>query len=296
MMELKKITDNVYYIPGSVNIGVIKDSDSSILIDSGLDEDNGKKILRILKENNLSVKAIVNTHSHADHCGANRYVREMTKAKIYAPQIEADIIQYSLIEPLYLFSGARPLKELENKFLMAQPSSVDYVITEKQISFNENRLSVIPLLGHSPNQIGIEVDNVLFCADSLFSKEIIEKHKIPFFIDIDKERETLDFLKRSKYKYYVPSHAEPKEDITELTELNIQTIDGVEKNILDTLKESRTTEQVLKSLCDNYKIEIKTAQQYYLMNTTAMAYLSSLHGREKIKLNMDGNFLFWKKL
>jgi len=295
-MELKKITDKVYYIPGSVNIGVIRDSGSSILIDTGMDDDNGKKILRLLKENNLSVKAIVNTHSHADHCGANSYIKELTGAKVYAPPIEADIIENTVIEPLCIFSGARPLKDLENKFLMAKPSKVDYIITENQITFDDSKLSVVPLPGHSPNQIGIGVDNVLFCADSLFSKEIIEKHRIPFFIDIDKERETLGFLKRSEYKYYVPSHAEPRDAITELADLNVKTIDEVEKNILDTLKENRTTEQVLKSLCDSYKIEIKTVQQYYLMNTSTMAYLSSLFNREKIKINIDKNSLFWKRI
>lgn len=73
-------------------------------------------------------KAIVNTHSHADHCGGNRYIKERTGATIYASEIESAIIQYPLLEPLYLFSGASPLRDLRNKFLMAQSSSVDHVI------------------------------------------------------------------------------------------------------------------------------------------------------------------------
>ncbi|MGC8940941.1 MAG: MBL fold metallo-hydrolase [Candidatus Nanoarchaeia archaeon] len=110
-MELKKITEQVYYIPNPANIGVVKDGEkSAILIDSGLDDDTGRKILRLLEKNDLFVKAIVNTHSHADHCGGNRYIKEKTNAMIYAPEVESAIIQYPSLEPLYLFSGASPLK------------------------------------------------------------------------------------------------------------------------------------------------------------------------------------------
>jgi len=43
-MELKKITELVYYIPNPANIGVVKDGEKSvILIDTGLDDDTGKK-------------------------------------------------------------------------------------------------------------------------------------------------------------------------------------------------------------------------------------------------------------
>ncbi len=67
-MELKKITEQVYYISNSLNFGVVKDGEgSAILIDTGFDDDAGGKILKVLEEAGLSVKAIINTHSHADH-------------------------------------------------------------------------------------------------------------------------------------------------------------------------------------------------------------------------------------
>ena len=50
-MELKKVTDLVYYIPNATNIGVVKDGEGSvILIDSGLDNDTGKKILKLFSQ------------------------------------------------------------------------------------------------------------------------------------------------------------------------------------------------------------------------------------------------------
>lgn len=298
-MEMKKISERIYYIPNPANIGVVKDGKkTAILIDSGLDDDTGKKVLKLLEENGLTPKAIINTHSHADHCGGNKYIKEKTGAMIYAPEIESAIIQFPLLEPLYLFSGARPLKDLQNKFLMAQPSDVDYVIKrgERKLKFDEIELGIIPLPGHSPNQIGVEIDEVLFCADSLFSEDVLKRHKIPFYTDIDGARETLRFLKNSRYKFYVPSHAEPGESLTELVDANLDAIDGVERYLLDGFHGKRTTEQVLKDICDYYQINIQGTQQYYLINTVTMAYLSSLHNRRKLKVEVRGNSLFWEKI
>ena len=298
-MELKKITGRVFYIPNPANIGVVKDgAKSAILIDTGLDDDTGRKVLRLLDENGLSVTAIINTHSHADHCGGNRYIKDKTGATIYAPEVESAIIQYPSLEPLYLFSGASPIKDLQNKFLMARPSDVDYVIKkdERRLKFSEIELGIVPLQGHAPNQIGVEVDDILFCADSLFSDDVLKRHKIPFYADIDKTRETLRFLKDSDYKYYVPSHAEPREDLTALVDANLEAIDSVEKYLLDSFHGEKTTESVLKDLCDHYEIDMKGTQQYYLMNTVTMAYLSSLHKREKLKVKVKENSLFWEKL
>jgi len=298
-MEMKKISERVYYIPNPANIGVVKDGEkSAILIDSGLDDDTGKKVLKLLEENGLFPKAIINTHSHADHCGGNRYIKEKTGAIIYAPEVESAIIQFPSLEPLYLFSGASPLKDLQNKFLMAQPSDVDYVIKrdERKLKFDEVELGIIPLPGHAPNQVGVEVEEVLFCADSLFSEDVLRRHKIPFYADIDRTKETLRFLRNSQYKFYVPSHAEPRESLTELVDANLEAIDGVEKYLLEGFHGRKSTQQVLKDMCDHYQIDMKGIQQYYLMNTVAMAYLSSLHERGKLKVEVKDNSLFWEKL
>lgn len=75
-MELKQITDTIYYISNPTNVGVIKDGKTVILIDSGIDDDVGRRILRILDSEGMYPKAIINTHSHADHCSANAYIKE----------------------------------------------------------------------------------------------------------------------------------------------------------------------------------------------------------------------------
>ena len=116
-MELKKLSNNVYYIPSSSNIGVIKNNGGlAILIDTGLDDEIAKKVLKLLARENMSVTSIINTHSHADHYGGNKEVKKGHHVEVYAPKVEDAIIKYPQLEPLYFFSGAQPLNKLKNKF------------------------------------------------------------------------------------------------------------------------------------------------------------------------------------
>jgi glyoxylase-like metal-dependent hydrolase (beta-lactamase superfamily II) len=164
---------------------------------------------------------------------------------------------------------------------------------EKKLVFDNIDVEVVPLPGHSPNQIGIAVEGVLFCADAIFSKEVLAKYKIPFHVDIAKQKETLEFLMDCGYRYFIPSHAELTEDIADLAYANLRLIENIENNVLEILKDRKTTECVLKELCNCYGIKIRSCQQFYLLKTATMAYLSSLHRCGKLKIAIAENTLYW---
>ncbi|MBO8182707.1 MAG: MBL fold metallo-hydrolase [Archaeoglobus sp.] len=298
-MKLEEITQNVYYVPGAVNIGVLEvgandaNGANAVLIDTGLDREAGRRILKLLEKNQLKVKAIVNTHSHADHFGGNSFIVKRSQAKVFAPEIEAGIIQYPYIEPLYLFS-AHPVRDLQNRFLMAEASRVDFILKEfdhglKPLNLDLD-LEIIPLYGHSPKQIGVAVDDILFCADSVFSKEVIEKYKIPLFMDIEKQKQTLSFLEKSDYDFYIPCHAKPTSDISELVELNLGVIERVEEFLA---AERGTTDEILRRLCKEFGIRLADFTSYSLMLSTLKAYLGHLYDRGVLEVEF-GDTLYWK--
>ena len=295
-LELREITDTVGYIPDAVNIGVIRDGPGAILVDTGLDKGTAKEILKTLDGAGLSVKAIVNTHHHADHIGGNAYIKNRTGAAIYAPEVEAGLIESPILEPTYLFSGASPIKGLRNRFLLAKPSKVDHVISGDRLVVGGTELGIVGLAGHSPNQIGVAVDGVLFCADTVFSMRVVEKYKLPFVQDVAGLKKSLKTLRESGYDRYVPSHAGAKEDITELADANLGAIQNIERMILELLSQPRTTEGVLSGLCEATGLEIGRAQAYYLNNTLTMAYLSSLQSDGRVKVAFKGNLLHWEKV
>jgi glyoxylase-like metal-dependent hydrolase (beta-lactamase superfamily II) len=294
-MELKKIKDQFYYIPNVVNIGCIVQGKEVILIDTGLEDAVGKKIVNLLDKEGLVVKAVINTHSHADHFGGNAYIKEKTGAVIYAPAIEEAAIKYPYFEPMYLFSGAHPVKELQNKFLMGKPSPVDHVIgrEEETLDILGVTVKVRSLPGHSMNQIGIEIDDVLFCGDVFVAEEVLKKHKIPFNMDIQKHRETLHWLKDTSYEWYIPSHSGPIQDVKEVVEINLQVLDEIDQCIESLLGEPQTTEEIVQNVCDAYEIQCSNLGQYYLFHTAIMAHISTLSDQKKIRSQIENNRVYW---
>ncbi|MGC9104158.1 MAG: MBL fold metallo-hydrolase [Candidatus Methanodesulfokora sp.] len=286
-MDLVRIGENLYYIPAPTNIGVIVFGEGAFVVDSGLDDEAGRRILRALEKNGLRLMGIVNTHSHADHCGGNSYLKKRTGARIYAPRGEVCFIENTMLEPLFLFSGASPPEEMRNRFLMAKPSEVDGRAEDLAYA------RVISLRGHSIDQVGVIFDDVLFCADSVFSKRVIEKHGIPYHSDVDEERRTLNALRESRYRLYVPSHAEPTQDIRNLVEENLEAIRVVEDNLIEVLKENKGTDEIVSGVLRRMKIEVKDLGQYMLLRSALMAYLSSLRNRGIVRPELRDGVLMW---
>ena len=104
-MELIKLGDKTYYIKNNTNIGVYKINERDvILIDSGIDSEVGRKILKVIRENDMEVVGIINTHSHADHIGGNNFIQSRTNCKIYNLGIENVIVNNPILEPMIMYS------------------------------------------------------------------------------------------------------------------------------------------------------------------------------------------------
>ena len=294
-MELKHVAEGVAYIPGAVNVGVITNGDKATLIDTGLDRDSGRNIRRLLEADDLKITAIVNTHSHADHFGGNDYLVRNTGATVYAPPVEAGIIQNPLLEPIYLFHGAAPIRNLRNKFVLAKPSPVHHILEPGMTTIEDRELVIVPLPGHSFNQVGVLVDDVLFCADAVFSERVIEKYRIPVVQDVGSHRETLKTLRETSHALYVPSHTKPTGDITALADRNLEVVESITSDILGLLDEPKTTSEVQSELCTGYGLDLDIVQQYYLLHTTIMAYLGSLYEEKTLEISLEGNTLRWVK-
>ena len=84
MFELVQVGKNTYYIESPVKIGIYKMNETDIcLIDTGNDKSMAKRIDSIAQANGWTIKKIINTHSHADHCGGNAYCNNATIAMLF---------------------------------------------------------------------------------------------------------------------------------------------------------------------------------------------------------------------
>lgn len=290
-MELIKVGEKTYYLKNATNIGIYKIDDENVfLIDTGNDKDAGRKILKIVNEQGWNVKGIINTHGNADHIGGNKIIQDRTNCDIYAYNIEKSFTEYPILETSFLYGGF-PFKDLRNKFLLAKESKVTNI--------NNNLpegLEYFRLKGHFFDMIGIKTsDNVVFLADSIFSAETITKYQLFFIYDVKEFLNTLDFLSELNATYYIPSHCEGSDNISDLIQLNKDKIQEILNTIYEFCKNEVTFEEILKYIFDKYTLTMN-ANQYVLIGSTIKSYLSYLCDENKITYEFKNNKMLWKQV
>ncbi|MBR3988619.1 MAG: MBL fold metallo-hydrolase [Clostridia bacterium] len=291
MFELIKITDKTYYFDIPTKIGVYKLDDKKVmLIDSGLNAKTADRVLKVLEDNGLEVAFIVNTHSHTDHAGGNRYLCETAKCKAYAPEVEDVLIEYSDVEATLVYGGF-PCRDFRKKFMNTE-SCKTYPLSEAPLP---EGTEILRLPGHTAHMIGVKTpDDVYFIADVVNGKNAIDKAKICYVYDITTQLETLEKLKELDGKLCVPAHTDPTENIAYLAKINIENLLEIRQRILNTLKEKpMTTEELTASLCRQYGLKVDF--MILVMITSAIrSHLVSLRHSGKLDWFIEDYMHYWK--
>lgn len=289
MYELIKVSDNCFYVQCPAKVGIVRLSeDRVVLIDSGNDKDAGKKIKKILDENGWVPEAIFNTHSHADHSGGNQYLQRQYGCPVYAQGIERDFIEHTLLEPSFLY-GAYPPKELKHKFLMAKESDA-LPLTEEVMP---DGMSIIDLPGHSFDMVGFRTsEDIVYLADCLSSRETLEKYQISFLVDVQAYLDTLEKVMEMEAKLFIPSHAEPTEDIRPLAEINMRKIREIGDALVEICREPLPFDGILKRVFERYGLEM-TFEQHALVGSTVRSYLTWLKNEGRLEARIEDNALVW---
>ena len=292
MYELIQVSELCYYIQSPAKIGVVKTAGNDVvLIDSGNHKTAGKKALKLLEQNGWRLRAVFNTHSHADHIGGNRFLQEHTGCKIYAPGIERDFTCHPVLEPTFLYGGCPP-SELRHKFLMAQDSNT-LPLTPDALP---DGMEAIPLPGHSFDMVGFRTkDNIVFLADCLSSRETLDKYRVSFLTDVKACLETLERVMDMDAAVFVPSHAETTADIRALAQYNIDKVHEIADDILDICREPVGFERILQGLFDKYGLSMNF-EQYALVGSTVRSYLSWLKECGGLRAFFENNALLWEKV
>lgn len=290
MYELIQVLNSTYYINCPAKIGLYLDVDKGVyLIDSGNDKEAGRKVRQILDKNGWTLRAILCTHSHADHIGGCKYLQAQTGCKVYSPGVERDFTRHTLLEPALLYGGFPP-KALRHKFLMAQESDADELASAEL----PEGFEIIPLPGHCFEMVGFRTpDDVVFLADCLSSRATLEKYRIGFIYDVQAYLDTLEKVKSLSGAFFVPAHAEACEDVSELAQYNIDTVNEIAGRIKSICTQPVNFEALLKRLFDEYALEL-SFEQYALVGSTVKSYLAWLMDKGQLKAKCESNLLLWE--
>jgi hydroxyacylglutathione hydrolase len=147
------------------NCSVLGDpvSKEAIVVDPG---DEVEKVLAVLRKHGLTCKAILNTHTHIDHVGANHGLREQTGAKVMLH--EADL-------PLY--DNLKVQAEWMGGMVAAPPRATvdEHVHQGDVVKAGALAAEVLHTPGHTPGSLCFHVPGekpLLLAGDTLFQGSI----------------------------------------------------------------------------------------------------------------------------
>jgi len=128
----------------------------AVVIDPG---DDASRILKALADEKLTVKAIINTHGHFDHVGANKLLKEATGADIMIHKADAPMLQELSVTAMAF--GVKAENSPPPDHLLADGDT---------ITFGNKTLAVLHTPGHTPGGITLycKDENMAFAGDTLF--------------------------------------------------------------------------------------------------------------------------------
>jgi glyoxylase-like metal-dependent hydrolase (beta-lactamase superfamily II) len=303
---LQQLADHIWYLPGANNLGLIATSDGgAIAIDTGIDKDTGRALRKALDGAGLQLRAIINTHHHADHVGGNAFLlRNLPGVEVYAPALEAALIENPLLEPTYLFYGARPIEALRNRWVMAPGSPVHHRLGEAEaLQRGEGlrttiagvELELLALPGHSPAQIGVCYGGVCFAADGYFGPTILAKHGVPYAHDIAAQLSSLDRLAAREESMFIPGHGEATahSDLATTIAANRRAIERSCEITLNALAEPGTIDAITNRVLQAIERTPAGIPQYAIFVGAVAAYLSYLEGQRLARAELGPQGVVW---
>lgn len=268
------------------------DDNHCILIDSG-EAAYAQQVVNIFHEQGWRLSALINTHTHADHSGANRIIADTFGAAVYASAAEKVFLENPWLIPYTLFS-AHPPRPLANRFIVPPASTQVDVLEPGMQVVSGILLNIIDLGGHSPGHIGVMTsDGVLFAGDSLLSSQSYQSFPCLILVDVAKQLASLDLLEKGHFNKLCLAHGGCPDQPGSLIDQNRSWLQGLINEVLKALKgQLLSREEIVGRIIAGRTLPVNTTQ-YYLVWSTVSAVISYLLDNRLIKTTYHPTGIFY---
>jgi glyoxylase-like metal-dependent hydrolase (beta-lactamase superfamily II) len=296
-MDIFQVKGNTYCIDtGMTYVPFYKINEKEIImLDTGWEKGELEGIEKILESNKFKVAAIINSHSHIDHIGNNKYFKNKYNAIIAMSDLEALICSSHI--NLKLYYGAQTLKFVRQHY--------GHMVCKTDISIEENQdevllcgvnFKIIHTPGHSPTHICIITpDDVAYLGDALISYEVMKGAKMPYAFILSEDIMSKAKLYNLNCSKYVVAHKGMYDNIKKLIDDNIDFYESKALKIYEIIDGSMTFEDIMKAVIKNFNISVDSVQRYYFIERMLKSYVEYLYDIEKLKLVIENGFLKYSK-
>lgn len=260
-----------------INVYLLEDSEGWVLVDTGIYSDKSKAVLsNVLSKLTKSrpLKAVLATHSHADHIGAAGWICDTWNAPLWVTKAEYDgLEQFLTLDPLHSPDHAEMLTQFYHRGGVAQPDYERIIsgllafqksfhtlpqsyseLHPGELSINEENWQVFVNDGHTVAHASLfnQDQKVLISGD-----QVLEKISSNVSVRFDQPSANpllswLDGLKELKHlpseTLVLPSHRQVMRNLHERVD---ELIGGYEENAQKVIRFCRTpstAEEILRAL------------------------------------------------
>ena len=222
-----------------------------ILFDSGCSR---KGVLgEWLKEHDLKVRAILNTHNHWDHVSENHALRRRDGAKIHMPKIEAALMASPLTFKVGsggIYAEIEPLYES-----LCFPVDVEIPTQDCEIEVCGVPFQVIQTPGHSAGHVVyITPDHVMCVGDALMSESMLKVSKISYAVSHEVDLKSKQKLRNYPCDAYILSHKSIETSIDRLIDENINFVQQRAEEILRIVEHPISMEEIRRIAWKRFRL------------------------------------------
>lgn len=179
-MAVKQLFDDLWMIPGIVNVYVLATADGLAVLDTGFPGRSGKILdaVRSIGKSPSDVRHIVLTHCHPDHMGSAAALKRDTGATVWAHPLDVPMMEAgtTMREPMCASPGLRNrilAKLLAGRVAQVEPVKVDRTIEDGDALPFAPDITAIHIPGHCHGQLAFlwqRHGGVLFPADACVNR------------------------------------------------------------------------------------------------------------------------------
>lgn len=163
-MQIKPFFDSdtatITYVvsdPSTQRCAVIDSVHNFDLYSGRLSSDSADKVINYIKESNLQVEWILETHVHADHLTAANYLKDKLGGKIGIGENIKKVLSYWL--PIFNTSSDTPV----------DGSQFDVLFTDgMEFKIGNLKVKVMHTPGHTPDCVSYHINDAIFVGDTIF--------------------------------------------------------------------------------------------------------------------------------